>query len=209
MKISLLRPSFCFFLALFLISWAGSAAYGIDAISFNPVPVSVQASAAAGGVPVGTIVAWPVATNPSDADSWLECNGQSTAGYPELAAVVGSAVPNYQGLFLRGHGTQSSAHYGSISHNSENLGAVQGDAIRNITGLLIPKANSGATVGFNRPDSSGAFALGARTTAYLAGHADSVSAGYELKFSASGSVPTANENRPINMAVRYLIRARP
>ena len=30
-----------------------------------------------------------------------------------------------------------------------------------------------------------------------------------LRFSTSKVVPTSNENRPVNMAVRYLIRARP
>ncbi len=41
-----------------------------------------------GGVPVGTIVAWPVATNPDDWDKWLECNGQSITrtAYPEIHA---------------------------------------------------------------------------------------------------------------------------
>ena len=30
-----------------------------------------------------------------------------------------------------------------------------------------------------------------------------------LTFSSSRVVPTAEENRPVNMAVRYLVRARP
>jgi len=34
-------------------------------------------------------------------------------------------------------------------------------------------------------------------------------AGHVLEFDSSRVVPTANENRPVNVAVRYLIRTRP
>lgn len=79
-----------------------------DATSFNPVPITVIAKGA-GGVPVGTIIAWPVARNPADMENWLECNGQSFSAsvYPELFALVGGRVPDYQGLFLRGVGGNS------------------------------------------------------------------------------------------------------
>lgn len=53
-------------------------------------------------VQVGTVIIWGATANPHDADKWLECNGQSTAGYPELADVVGANVPNYTNQFLRG-----------------------------------------------------------------------------------------------------------
>lgn len=63
------------------------------------------------GVPIGGIIAWPVASIPQ---GWLLCNGQSLATtglYANLFAVlqysyggVGSSfnVPNYQGQFLAG-----------------------------------------------------------------------------------------------------------
>lgn len=35
-------------------------------------------------------------------DGWLECNGQSTASYPVLAAIVGATVPDLRGEFIRG-----------------------------------------------------------------------------------------------------------
>ncbi len=196
MKSSLARPFVCFLL-LFLVMGAGTAAHGSDAVSFNPLPVLIEASAAGGGgVPVGTVVAWPVATNPSDADSWLECNGQSTAGYPELAAVVGANVPNYQGVFLRG-----------LGGNSAGLGVQQGDAIRNITGSF-ESHSAGFAGGFIGLRVSGSFAIGKSTPSrvlrfYEAGP------GNFVNFDASNAVPTASENRPVNMAVRYLIRARP
>ena len=45
--------------------------------------------------------------------------------YPELVGVVGGNVPNYQGVFLRGYGGQTSYHYGAIGHWSAGLGELQ------------------------------------------------------------------------------------
>ncbi|WP_333594172.1 phage tail protein [Anaerospora hongkongensis] len=42
---------------------------------------------------------YPRSTPP---DGWLVCNGQSTLIYPELAAIVGSYVPDLRGEFIRG-----------------------------------------------------------------------------------------------------------
>ena len=52
--------------------------------------------------------------------------------YPELAGLVGSREPDYRGIFLRGHGSQTSTHYGTVTHTSAGLGQLQGDAIREI-----------------------------------------------------------------------------
>lgn len=46
------------------------------------------------------MIAWYSATTPPA--GWLECNGQSTSSYPELAAIVGSNVPDFRGEFIRG-----------------------------------------------------------------------------------------------------------
>ena len=56
------------------------------------------------GIPVGTVITWPSNTWPSEANKWLECNGQriNNTVYPELVGVVGSRVPDYRGRFLRG-----------------------------------------------------------------------------------------------------------
>ena len=165
--------------------------HGADSTSFDPTRVEVKAKGS-GGVPVGTIVAWPVATNPEDMDNWLECNGQSISPsvYPELFAVLGNSVPDLRGLFLRGHGGNSAA-----------LGVQQGDAIRNITGEFGAKAR-----GMWRTETSGVFA----TSGTGGGSHDSDGWGTEyFQFDASRVVPTADENRPVNQAVRYLIRARP
>lgn len=57
------------------------------------------------GVPVGTVIAWPGTKNPTDG-TWLECNGQSCAGYAELVSILGkSTVPDYRNRFLEGSTT--------------------------------------------------------------------------------------------------------
>lgn len=53
------------------------------------------------GVPIGTVIAWAGEKAPATNGTWLECNGQSCAAYPALAAVLGkSTVPDYRGRFL-------------------------------------------------------------------------------------------------------------
>ena len=149
-----------------------------------------------GGNPVGTIIAWPVAQNPEDMENWLECNGQSISPtvYPELSALLGPSVPDLRGLFLRGQGGNSAA-----------LSTLQGDAIRNITGRMSQiVSNAGLIVGngvFANGNSLGSFNWGGASAPYpYSGYVD---------FDASRIVPTAPENRPVNMAVRYLVRALP
>jgi hypothetical protein len=54
------------------------------------------------GLPIGTIIAWASAKNPTDG-TWLDCNGQSCAGYAELISILGkSTVPDYRNRFLEG-----------------------------------------------------------------------------------------------------------
>lgn len=47
----------------------------------------------------GTIVMWGTSIVPS---GWLECNGQSTAGSPNLIPLFGTNVPDLRGEFIRG-----------------------------------------------------------------------------------------------------------
>ncbi|WP_071595819.1 phage tail protein [Anaeromusa acidaminophila] len=39
---------------------------------------------------------------PTPPEGFIECNGQSTAGYPALATITGSTVPDLRGQFIRG-----------------------------------------------------------------------------------------------------------
>ncbi len=146
-------------------------------------------------IPVGTIIAWSSAKNPDDS-SWLECNGQSCAAYPKLVAVLGrSTVPDYRGVFLRGYGSRTSSHYGTVTHQSGALGELQGDAIRNITGNMATSMSYADGKLFQM--------------SYVIRTFDRDGGGpvNATSFDASRVVPTATENRPINIAVRYFIKA--
>jgi hypothetical protein len=127
------------------------------------------------------------------------------SAYPELFAIVGGNVPDYRGLFLRGHGSQVHAqNNGSMvgvtatTHSSGALGAVQGDAIRNITGTT-------GQYDISRHNSSGAF----YSASTVGGGSDSGKTGVINGFDTSRMLPVDNEIRPANMAVRYFIRALP
>jgi hypothetical protein len=204
-----------------------SIAFVSDSASFDPLIVPIEAKGS-GGVPVGTIIAWPVATDPDDMENWLECNGQAinSTAYPELFSLVGSVVPDMRGLFLRGYGSQSYAqNNGSVIgvtqtvYSSGALGGVQGDAMRNVIG----EHNSTSFLGIWRGGEcremlwSGAFYCGrvsdydgvtrVETPVYYSSQGSDQSGKFGVN--ASRITPTANENRPVNKAVRYLIRALP
>lgn len=61
-----------------------------------------------GGVPVGTIIAWPFNNTPTKGGKWLLCDGSSYSSdiYPELYAVSGSTnLPDLRDRFLQGNST--------------------------------------------------------------------------------------------------------
>ncbi len=116
------------------------------------------------------------------------CLGAQGA-YPELFALVGGNVPDLRGLFLRGHGGNSAA-----------LGTAQNDAIRNIQGVIVGLQDGGA---------DGVFYVSRSFNPGFGHYSGGWTNIAQSKFDASRVVPTAEENRPVNMAVRYLIRVRP
>lgn len=71
----------------------------------NPATAATAASkgyvdaTAAATVLSGAIVMWGTSVPPA---GWLECNGQSTAGYPNLIALFGTNIPDLRGEFVRG-----------------------------------------------------------------------------------------------------------
>ncbi len=143
----------------------------------------------------------------SDSGKWLLCNGQDIdpVTYPKLAALM-SKVPNYQGVFLRGYGSQGYSQLNGSKigitetlYSSAELNILQGDAIRNITGQV-------ATTGILGVGGTGSFYSSTST------NRASTEAGYYgnayLNFDASLIIPTSNENRPVNIAVNYLIKAK-
>ena len=186
------------FLLCFGLVLPGVAA---DGTSFNPTTISVKSVGAS--IPVGTVITWPSNSWPSDRDNWLECNGKSisSAVYPELVGVVGSRVPDYRGIFLRGQGSQTSTHYGTVTHSSAALGQLQGDGIRTIWGTFVGGDWSGHN---NQGGSSGAFWPSGNAGVQEGNRYDQI----RYSFDVSRVTPVVGEVRPVNRAVRYLIRAR-
>ena len=144
-------------------------------------------------LPVGVPVPWPSATPPT---GWLKCNGAafSAEEYPELAkAYPTNKLPDLRGEFIRGWDD------GRGIDTNRSLLSSQGDALRNIIGALVD-------VRFNTyPSDSGVF-----TTSVIGdASSDSIKGGYakRVTFDASRVVPTANENRPRNIAFNYIVRA--
>ena len=150
------------------------------------------------GLPTGAYVLY--SSNSNIPSGFLRCDGSALdkTAYAALFAVIGYTygrsgdkflLPNFSdGKFMR-----------SIGGNAAALGTTQGDAIRNITGSI---SGNGLIGGHN--DVSGA--LGFYTKF---GNGAVVQSNYSndtITFNASKVVPTANENRPLNMAVVVLIK---
>ena len=198
---------FCLALIISLLCPTVQAA---DGTSFDPTKVEVKAKGVS-SIPVGTIISWPVAQNPADFQNtdgtynWLECNGQSfdATVYPELSALVGPVVPDLRGLFLRGYGSQAHAQVNgstigvtSTLHQSGALGQVQGDAARKILGSFRAAYWNSTSALVDDHPSGGTWSSGPFTQPITI-------------FDSSRVTPTATENRPVNTAVRFLMRARP
>ena len=124
--------------------------------------------------------------------------------YPELVALVEAKVPDYRGIFLRGLGSQMSTHYSTVTHSSEGLGQLQGDAIREMKGEAVMAGGTG----------NGLYSGVLNSVHYDTEIAWLTSSGKtQIQFRrfqlvASKALPVTNENRPVNRAVRYFIRAR-
>jgi len=99
-----------------------------DATSFNPTAVAVKARN--NGIPIGGVIPWPAGAVP---EHYLECNGQSTAGYPELAAAIGGNVPDLRGEFVRGW------DHGKGTDSGRSLMSAQNAAMQShLHGVHIP-----------------------------------------------------------------------
>lgn len=79
----------------------------------------VDATAAAATLP-GAIVMWGGTSAPT---GWLECNGQSTAGFPNLTAIYGTNLPDLRGEFTRGwdHGRGVDAGRTILSQQGQDV----------------------------------------------------------------------------------------
>jgi microcystin-dependent protein len=78
---------------LFISDTAPTAVNDGD-IWLDKAGIFTGSSGSTGGIPTGSIMMWYTATPPS---GWIFCQGQSTSGYPALAAVIGATVPDMRG----------------------------------------------------------------------------------------------------------------
>lgn len=152
---------------------------------------------------IGIPIPYPLSTVPT---SCLAMNGQrfDTRRYPKLAQKYPSGLlPDLRGEFIRGwdnsHGVDA----------ERVLLSAQGDAIRNITGSIgtdngwIFRSPTGAI--FDPYNGNNTQRLRALTTPEDIGN-EGRSIGW-INFDASKVVPTANENRPRNIAYHYICLA--
>ncbi|EKJ4584062.1 tail fiber protein, partial [Escherichia coli] len=145
-------------------------------------------------LPVGVPVPWPSATPPT---GWLKCNGAafSAEEYPELAKVYPTnKLPDLRGEFIRGWDDGRGVDAG------RQLLSSQGDAIRNIEGF----ADGGIGMSFDAI--RGAFYDAGTRSARMPNNTTTIDKTDDLGFDASRVVPTANENRPRNIAFNYIVR---
>lgn len=146
-------------------------------------------------LPVGVPVPWPSPTPPT---GWLKCNGAafSAEEYPELAkAYPTNKLPDLRGEFIRGWDDGRGVDAG------RQLLSSQGDAIRNIEGF----ADGGISMSFDAI--RGAFYDAGTRSARMPNNTTTIDKTDDLGFDASRVVPTANENRPRNIAFNYIVRA--
>lgn len=136
-----------------------------------------------GGVPVGTIIAWPFNNAPTKGGKWLLCDGSSYSSdtYPELYSVSGSTkVPDLRDRFLQG---------------SSTAGTVIEAGLPNIRGSFFGYDN-GSVGGGMGDNSSGAF----KTVYQTWYHVYPNDVGYVISVSNTGSVSNDISNF-YNMAV--------
>lgn len=161
-------------------------------------------------LPVGVPVPWPSATPPT---GWLKCNGAAFTAeeYPELAkAYPTNKLPDLRGEFIRGWDD------GRGMDTGRAILSAQGDAIRNIYGEFktVNTENysiwesvgsfKGAVVPLNPSTNNSYFSL---IRSMVTERTDGAVYPKVIGLDASRIVPTANENRPRNIAFNYIVRA--
>ncbi|EEK4817161.1 phage tail protein [Salmonella enterica] len=160
-------------------------------------------------LPVGVPVPWPL---PNPPEGWLKYNGApfDKNRFPRLGAVYPAGIlPDLRGEFIRGWDDAKGVDA------SRSLLSNQSDAIRNITGVLrtvntenysiweSTAAFSGALVPLNSSTNNSYFELTGLRVSTVNGAKYPKAVGFD----ASKAVPTANENRPRNIAFNYIVRA--
>lgn len=164
----------------------------------------------AGMIPSGAVMYFAGQTAPT---GWLKANGAAVSRtlYAALFQAVGTTygagdgrttfnLPDLRGEFIRGWDD------GRGIDSGRTLGSVQGDAIRNITGKIDSGKNSALQL-FDYIEPTGAFGVEKSWKQWTAeSNSGNDNIPRAITFDASRVVPTANENRPRNIALLACIK---
>lgn len=147
---------------------------------------------------IGIPIPYPLSTVPAGC---LAMNGQrfDTRRYPKLAQKYPSGtLPDMRGEFIRGLDNGRGIDAGRAVLSG------QGDAIRNITGTLY-----GLLTTATKTSEANQWVTGALSASLPQGSNAGSGQGYrfDATFDSSRVVPTANENRPRNIAYHYICLA--
>ncbi|WP_311337434.1 phage tail protein [Campylobacter ureolyticus] len=164
-------------------------------------------------IPAGTIIQ---SASKSTPNGYLKCNGASISrvSYKKLFEVIGTTfgsgdkntfkLPDLRGRFIRGFSDGSSLDSG------RTFGSSQNDAIRNITGHFADLVWQDERVLSGELGTSGVFKRDFTTkndSAIITSESRTIiTSGDSTFFDASRVVPTANDNRPYNIALNFYIK---
>lgn len=160
---------------------------------------------------IGSIIAFPSISIPL---GYMECDGREIprADFPALFDLIGTAfgdgdgsttfnIPDLRGEFIRGWDNGRGVDPGRA------LGSEQGDAIRNITGSIT----TGHSLALFSTGTQGTGAIRRAGSILQSTNGNTggnnFSTGFD--FDASRAVPTADENRPRNVALIWCIAVAP
>lgn len=176
---------------------AGVVAPGSNAAVWRDLfeALAVMGGKSTDQTPVGTVISYWGTRAP---EGYFACSGGSfsATAYPKLRAVLGGSIlPDLRGYFIRGYG-------GGVDPDgaARGIGGVQTDASRRIAGTL---RNIGGGH-YVTPEADGAFwAEWTQSQRLDSGGMGNVST---IHFDTARSVPTASENRPVNVCLLYCIK---
>jgi len=162
-------------------------------------------------LPTGAITAFGGSTAPT---GYLECNGQSTAGYAALAAIVGANVPDLRGEFVRGwdnsRGVDTGRSLGSSQEATETRTAIDafggndtdGGNVR--LGHQFRQADTQNTRSSSPSD--GFVGTGVSLTAFSGDLSDNVARATLDTDAVTNSENVWISHRPRNIALMYIIK---
>jgi len=161
----------------------------------NGVAPSNDGNIDVSGIPVGGILMWATATPPA---GFVEMNGKfDVKKYPKLAALYPDGnIPDMRGMFARGW------DHGRNIDTGRALNSTQQHAMQKIVGRF-PTVDMNARGSYTAP-----FRQVSRWNVYMKrGGGDDWGGVVEFDTSLATGVNIAEENRPTNVALMYIMRA--